>query len=79
MRAFIEGTAQTKELRVKGENNFGFLGGTLEAQITVLLHEFAHNVSKIPSDTGDSEQSTKNTDTILDNCDDDIKAAAKKP
>jgi len=56
-----------------------FAGGTLGAQIVVLLHEFAHSLNLIAPDNGPTAgaaaQSGTNTGTILDNCLTAIKVA----
>jgi RHS repeat-associated protein len=56
-----------------------FLGGTLGADVVIMMHELAHVVDAIPRDgpsvdpTGKLSQ--QNTDTILKNCEDAIKDA----
>ncbi len=77
-RAFFEGSTDTHPLRFKGENEYGFGGDTLNARVGIILHEFAHNVDKIPSDAGNPSQSTKNNDTILKECEDSIKATTEQ-
>jgi hypothetical protein len=47
---------------------------TLQAQVTILLREFAHSINAIPSDKGaGANKSMDNTQTILDKCRDVIK------
>jgi hypothetical protein len=57
-----------------------YLGGTVAAQVTTLLHEFSHVVGLLPAD-GESvsgrELSTQNTQTVLRRCRAEVKAAGK--
>lgn len=54
-------------------------GNTLEAQIAILLHEFAHVVHAIPDDAGSvySELSVQNTTKVLRYCRSEVESAAK--
>jgi hypothetical protein len=49
-----------------------YTGGTLQAQETILGHEFAHKVYAIPPDRGDAGQSQQNTTTVLNHCSNQI-------
>jgi RHS repeat-associated protein len=52
-----------------------YTGGTLQAQMVTLLHEFAHDINAVPRDTDkpNDPQSAANTDTILNHCEKAIK------
>jgi len=57
-----------------------YLGGTLDAQVTALLHEFSHVVGLLPADGGTvfgSELSTQNTQIVLRHCRAEVEAAGK--
>jgi hypothetical protein len=55
-----------------------FIGGSLEYQITTVLHELGHLVDLLPSDkSGGPEASNANTNLILSKCKDAIAQAAK--
>jgi len=57
-----------------------YLGGTLEAQVTALLHEFSHVVGLLPADGGSgfgAELSTQNTQIVLRHCRGEVEAAGK--
>jgi len=57
-----------------------YLGGTLDAQVTALLHEFSHVVGLLPADGGSvfgSELSTQNTQIVLRHCRAEVEAAGK--
>jgi hypothetical protein len=57
-----------------------YVGDTLAAQITILLHELAHVVGRIPDDSDElSGQSGRNTAEVLRFCRVQIKAAAHNP
>lgn len=67
------GSPATGDLTIGGSDNpRQYAGGSIQAQATILLHEFAHTINLIPSDGGDATQSLKNTQTILDHCKDEI-------
>jgi hypothetical protein len=57
-----------------------YVGGTLGAQVTALLHEFSHVVGLLPAD-GESvsgqELSTQNTQIVLRHCRAEVEAAGK--
>jgi hypothetical protein len=58
-----------------------YLGGTLDAQVTALLHEFSHVVGLLPVDGGSgfgAELSTQNTQIVLRHCRAEVKAAGKR-
>ena len=49
----------------------GYLGGSLKAQVTTLLHEYAHVVGVVPVDTVGSaagQLSTQNTESVMAHC-----------
>jgi RHS repeat-associated protein len=73
----VDGTVTTETgfLTVGGPSTYA--GGTLGAQVTALLHEFAHNVGAIPPDAGNGAQSVANTKSILANCKGAIDAAGQ--
>jgi hypothetical protein len=53
-----------------------YRGGTLAAQITILLHELGHVVGRLPEDSDElSGQSERNTAAVLRFCRAQIKAA----
>ena len=57
-----------------------YLGGTLDAQVTALLHEFSHVVGLLPADGGSgfgAELSTQNTQIVLRHCRGEVEAAGK--
>jgi hypothetical protein len=56
----------------------GYAGGSLNAQVTTLLHEFGHIVGILPIDSGEPRSallSTLNTDTLLRHCRKQIEAS----
>ena len=56
-------------------------GGSLNAQITTLLHEYGHIVGLLPVDMGEAGSpllSTQNTETVLDRCRRQIEASANR-
>ena len=58
-----------------------YTGGTLPAQTTTLLHEFAHIVGLLPVDSGfagAAELSTENTRTVLSHCRTEVEEGAKR-
>ena len=58
-----------------------YSGGSLNAQVTTLLHEFAHVVDLLPVDTGEANsglRSTQNTGTVLLHCRKQIEASANR-
>ena len=57
-----------------------YTGGTLAAQITVLLHELGHVVGRLPDDSDElSGQSNRNTAEVLGFCRKQINAAVRSP
>jgi hypothetical protein len=57
-----------------------YLGGTLDAQVAALLHEFSHVVGLLPADGGSgfgAELSTQNTQIVLRHCRGEVEAAGK--
>jgi hypothetical protein len=57
-----------------------YLGDTLAAQMTILLHELGHVVGHIPDDSDElSGQSGRNTAEVLRFCRNQINAAVRKP
>jgi hypothetical protein len=57
-----------------------YLGGTLGAQVSALLHEFSHVVGLLPpdgEDVSDRELSTQNTQIMLQHCRAEVETAAK--
>lgn len=82
--AFIQGTTPIKSmpLTIGGTDNpQQYAGDSLAAQMTIIMHELAHNIDLIPPDQGKGVkqgQSTANTQTVLDNCKDAIDAATKQ-
>jgi hypothetical protein len=57
-----------------------YLGSTLDAQITALLHEFSHVAGLLPVDGGSgfgAELSTQNTQIVLRHCRGEVEAAGK--
>jgi hypothetical protein len=56
-----------------------FAGDTIEAQITILLHELAHVIGRIPLDTDSWDgQSSRNTLEVLRHCKPEIHEASQK-
>jgi hypothetical protein len=56
-----------------------YMGSTVEAQITTLLHELGHVTGLLPLDTNDANsQSTSNTREVLRHCQPEIESAAKR-
>jgi hypothetical protein len=56
-------------------------GGSVNAQVTTLLHEFGHIVGLLPIDSGDVNSailSTRNTDVVLSHCRKQIEASANR-
>ena len=81
---FIEGHPRYGEGQSKRDkgwatrpNPFEYPGDTLEAQTTILLHEFAHTINLIPTDGANPGQSLQNTQTILDKCKEQINKLKK--
>jgi len=65
-----------KELHVE---KYG--GGSLNAQVTTLLHEYGHTVGLLPVDSGEARSallSTQNTDVVLAHCRKQIEASANR-
>jgi len=57
-----------------------FLGNTLQAQSTTLLHELGHLLALLPLDTHDTNgQSAANTAEVLRHCQGEIESASKHP
>lgn len=54
-----------------------FEGGSLGAQVDLLLHEFAHFLKLIPSDKDNADQSVTNAETITKTCLSAIQEAIK--
>jgi hypothetical protein len=57
-----------------------YLGGTLDARVTALLHELAHVVGLLPADGGTgfgAELSRQNTQIVLRHCRKQVEAAGK--
>jgi hypothetical protein len=57
-----------------------YLGGSLHAQLTILLHELAHVLDAIPADsltTGDIRLSDRNTETVLRSCRVQVESATR--
>ena len=55
-----------------------YMGNTLQAQITTLLHELGHVAGLLPLDTNDvNGQSAANTSEVLRHCQPEIESAAK--
>jgi hypothetical protein len=57
-----------------------YVGSTLGAQTTALLHEFSHVVGLLPADgesISDRELSTQNTKIVLRHCRAEVEAAGK--
>jgi len=57
---------------------YNYQGGGLEAQITILLHEFAHTMDLIPRDKVGGDRSPENTEKILEHCRKAIEDAVKR-
>lgn len=58
-----------------------YTGGSLNAQVTTLLHEFAHVVDLLPVDMGEADSallSTQNTDVVLQHCRKQIEASPQR-
>jgi hypothetical protein len=58
-----------------------YAGGSRNAQVTTLLHEFAHIVGLLPIDSGEANSalvSTQNTDIVLSHCRKEIEASANR-
>lgn len=58
-----------------------YSGGSLNAQVATLLHEYAHIVGILPVDFGEANSgsvSTRNTDTVLQHCRKQIEASSKR-
>jgi hypothetical protein len=56
-------------------------GGSLNGQVTTLLHEFAHIVGLLPIDSGEANSalvSTQNTDIVLSHCRKQVEASANR-
>ena len=65
-----------KELHVEK-----YSGGSLNARVTTLLHEYGHIVGLLPVDRGEpgsALRSTRNTDVVLDHCRKQIDASANR-
>ena len=58
-----------------------YRGATLRAQVTTLLHEYAHVVGLLPIDAGHPEASllsTRNTALVLVHCQTEIEASESR-
>jgi len=58
-----------------------YLGGTVNSQVTTMLHEFAHIIGLLPIDSGEANSalmSTQNTETVLRYCRKQIEASANR-
>jgi hypothetical protein len=58
-----------------------YFGGSVNAQVTTLLHEFAHIAGLLPIDSGEANSailSTRNTDVVLSHCRKQIEASANR-
>ena len=58
-----------------------YIGGSVNAQVATLLHEFGHTVGLLPIDSGDANSailSTRNTDVVLSHCRKQIEASANR-
>lgn len=58
-----------------------YSGGTINAQVATLLHEFAHVVGVLPVDFGEANSgslSTQNTFTVLQHCRKQVEASSKR-
>jgi hypothetical protein len=54
-----------------------YVGGTLPAQMTTLLHEFGHTVGLLPEDADNLDgKSVRNTDEVLRHCRGEVEARA---
>jgi hypothetical protein len=57
-----------------------YMGNTLQAQVTTLLHELGHLLGMLPLDTHDANGlSAANTAEVLRHCQSEIEASAKRP
>lgn len=59
----------------------GYSGGSTNAQVATLLHEYAHIVGLLPIDFGEANSaalSTQNTSTVLEHCRKQIEASSKR-
>jgi len=71
MRSFYKDGTVTGVLFAKRLTIDIYLGGSLHAQVTILLHELAHVLDAIPADSlskGDIRLSERNTETVLHFC-----------
>jgi len=71
----VAGVVFTKRLNI----DF-YLGGSLRAQVTILLHELAHVLDAIPADSltkGDIRLSDRNTETVLRSCRAQVESATR--
>jgi len=56
-----------------------FQGNTVEARLTILLHELAHVIGRIPEDDDSWDgRSSRNTEEVLHNCKSEIENYAQK-
>jgi len=58
-----------------------YSGGSLNGQVTTLLHEFGHIVGLLPIDSGEANSaqvSTQNTEVVLNHCRKQIEASANR-
>jgi len=59
----------------------GYSGGSLNARVATLLHEYAHIVGLLPIDFGEANSgalSTRNTSTVLEHCRKQVEASSKR-
>jgi len=70
------------DLRVTSYLHVGdYLGGSIRAQVTTLLHEYAHIIGLLPVDTGEANSallSVQNTKTVLRYCRKQIEASSNR-
>lgn len=81
-RAFLQETDREDGILVRrgtGDLKVGsYVGGTLEAQMLTLLHEFGHVINLLPLDGDDMDgTSLQNTNLVLRNCQAEIEARTK--
>ena len=74
--AFNSSVFDKKGNLVRNPRFGSFRANTLEARITILAHELAHKVGAIPKDSDAKGGSVGNTNTILQECEKDIKLGA---
>jgi hypothetical protein len=75
----VAGSIRARTYRAIHVGNYP--GGSLNAQVATLLHEFAHVVGLLPVDMGENRSallSTQNTETVLEHCRRQIDASAQR-